>query len=190
MTRKGLDYVPSTSDETVRDKTGRNWASWFRLLDQAGASKLAHGDITAVLSDPHGLPGWWCQKVAVEYERARGLRAPHETARGFSVAVSMTVAVSVSVLYAAVADVSRRRAWFPRGAFEPTSLTKDKYVRGSWNRSARLAVGVSAKGATKATVALQVSKLAAKEDVERERTAWKRALGKLRALVKGERGDR
>ena len=171
------------ADAAVEAKTGKDWASWFSVLDKAGAAKLTHKDIVAILHGKHALPGWWSQMVTVEYERARGLREPHETSRGFSVAVSKTVATSLPALYAATANATQRRKWFPRGAFTASSQTQDKYFRGSWNQNARLEIGFYAKGENKAQIALQVSKLVKKVDVETERKAWKTAVGKLQALL-------
>jgi hypothetical protein len=44
-------------------------------------------------------------------------------------------------------------------------------------------IGFSGKSTGKAQIAIQVSKLEKKADVERERAAWKEALGKLQVLV-------
>jgi hypothetical protein len=183
MAGKGHAYVPSMSDATVRSKTGKDWAGWFGALDMAGAAKLDHGAIADILSESHRIPGWWCQMVTVEYERARGLRARHETTSGFSVAISKTVATSLSNLYAAAANAAKRKKWFPKGAFEPSSQTKDKYFRGAWKKNARVEIGFTTKGDGKAQIAVQVSKLAKQADVELERAAWKKALGKLQELV-------
>jgi hypothetical protein len=176
-------YVPSMSDATVKARTGKDWAGWFGALDAAGAAKLDHGGIAEIVSATRSIPGWWCQMVTVEYERARGLRARHQTTSGFAVAISKTVATRLSDLYAATANAARRKKWFPPGAFEPSSQTKDKYFRGAWKRSARVEIGFTAKGDGKAQIAVQVSKLAGKADVERERAAWKKALAKLQQLV-------
>ena len=137
MAGKGQAYVPSMSDAAVKAKTGKDWAGWFGALDKAGATKLEHRAIADILSEKHGMPGWWCQMVTVEYERARGLRVRHETTSGFSVAISKTIATSLSDLYEVTANAAKRRKWFPKGAFEPSSQTKNKYFRGSWNKTAR-----------------------------------------------------
>jgi hypothetical protein len=189
MAKKAQGYVPSMSDATVMAKTGRNWAGWFGALDKAGAAKLGHGAIAAILSEKFGVPSWWCQMVTVEYERARGLRVRHQTTSGFSVAISKTLAVGLSRLYEATADPAKRRQWFPKGAFAPSSQTKDKYFRGSWKKNGRLEIGFYAKGRGKAQIAMQVSKLAKKADVELERTVWKEALAKLRELVETGSGS-
>ena len=183
MAAPAQQYVPSMADEAVKAKTGKDWAAWFGTLDEAGAAKLKHGDIAKLLASGHGVPGWWGQMVTVEYERARGLRARHETAKGFSVAATKTIAASLAKVYAATALPARRRKWFPKGAFALSSQTKNKYFRGSWKKSARLEMGFYAKGAGKAQIAVQINKLAKQSDVEAERAAWKAALLKLQTLL-------
>src|SRR5216684_7087696 len=98
MAGKGQGYIPSMRDEVVKAKTGRDWAGWFGALDKVGAAKLDHRAIADILSEKYGVPGWWYQMVTVEYERARGLRVPHQKAGGFSVGISKTVGVSLSEL--------------------------------------------------------------------------------------------
>ncbi len=176
-------YVPSMSNAVVKAKTGKDWAGWFGALDEVGAAKLDHGAIAEILSEKHGIPSWWCQMVTVEYECARGLRVRHQTSRGFSVSISKTVAVSLSDLYQATANAAERKKWFPKGDFEPSSQTKDKYFRGSWNKSARLEIGFYVKGEGKAQIAVGVYRLAKKADVETERAAWKKAVNTLQRVV-------
>ena len=174
---------PSISDAAVKARTGKDWAGWFAVLDRAGAASLDHKSIVTLLSQAHGVPAWWRQMVAVEYERARGLRARHQTATGYSVAVSRTLSTSLPKLYAAAASDATRAKWFPRGRFEGSSKTRDKYFRGAWGKGARLEINFYSKGAEKAQLAVQISKLAGKADVEAQREIWKAALGKLQELL-------
>jgi hypothetical protein len=176
-------YEPSMSDEAVKAKTGMDWYGWFKLLDKEEAKKLTHTEIADLLYDKHKLPGWWCQMVTVEYERARGLREKHEQSGGFSVSASRTMNVPLARLFAAVADAATRKKWFPWSAFRPSSQTKNKYVRGPWKNGARLEMNFYSKGAGKSQIAVQVNRMAKKSDVERERAAWKKALEKLNRLV-------
>jgi hypothetical protein len=180
-------YVPTMSDAVVAGRTGKDWAHWFAALDRAGARRREHRANAQWLKQRHGLSGWWSQMVTVQYERARGLRVTHQTERGFAVAVSTTVATSVSKLYAETVSAARRKRWFPTGSFAPSSKKRNKYFRGSWKKTARLAIGFAAKDAKggKAQIALQVSKLASKAEVERERAAWKSALRKLKRGLEG-----
>jgi hypothetical protein len=182
MTKKTA-YVPAMRDEAVKAKTGKDWAGWFGILDKAGAAKMDHKSIATLLSKEHGMPGWWSQMVTVEYELSRGLRERHEQADGYSVSVTKTIAASLPALYAATANAAQRKKWFPQGAFQPSSQTKDKYFRGAWKKGARLEVGFYAKGEGKAQIALQVRKLSSKADVDTQRAAWKGALSKLQALL-------
>ena len=176
-------YVPAMSDESVKARTGKDWAEWFNELDAAGAVGLKHRDIASFLADQHGMAGWWSQMVTVEYERARGKRLKHETAQGFSASVSKTIAASLPKLYAAVSQPTQRRKWFPKGALVPSSKTQNKYFRGAWKKSARLEIGFYAKGAGKAQIAVQINKLAKQSEVAKERAAWKAAFSKLQTLL-------
>jgi hypothetical protein len=180
---KAAAYVPSMADSAVQAKTGKDWARWFSTLDAAGALTLDHKSIAALLMRQHAIPGWWCQMITVEYERSRGLRERYETASGYQVAVTKTIATSLSGLYAATSSAAQRKKWFPAGAFQPSSQTQDKYCRGAWKDHARLEMGFYAKGAGKAQIALQVSKLAKRSDVESERAAWRSALTKLQSML-------
>jgi len=86
-------------------------------------------------------------------------------------------------LFAAATDPKLRAKWFPKGAFEETSKTTNKYWRGKWKKAGRLEVGFYAKGPGKAQIALQSNKLSGPEAVETERAAWKKALEKLQAML-------
>jgi len=176
-------YRPAMSDLAVVAKTGKSWKQWFGVLDKAGATKLDHQAIAKLLSAKYRVGPWWRQMVTVEYERARGLRAKHETATGYSVSMSKTVAGDVAALYAATADAKRRKKWFPVGALKVSSQTPNKYFRGTWNGAARLEINFYAKPGGKAQITVQVGKLAKKFDVERERAIWKAALEKLSHIL-------
>jgi hypothetical protein len=179
------EYVPGMSDAAVKAKTGKDWAGWFGALDKAGAAKLTHPQIARLVHEKHGVPGWWSQMVTVEYELARGLRVRHQTATGFSVSASKTIATTLPSLYAATANAAKRKQWFPKGELEPSSQTRNKYFRGSWNGGARLEIGFYAKEGGKAQIAVQVNKLAKRTEVDRERAAWKAALVKLERMLSG-----
>jgi hypothetical protein len=183
MVAKANEHVPSMDAAAVKAKTGKDWSAWFEILDQATASALSHQERVSLLGDVHGAPRWWRQMIAVEYERARGLRVWHQTATGFSVSVSATVAASLADLYEATAQAPRRRKWFPQGEFVESSQTRNKYLRGSWNGAARLEIYFYAKGERKSQLNVQVNKLQEETQVETQRAAWKGALAKLRALI-------
>jgi hypothetical protein len=175
---------PITNDAAIIAKTGKAWERWFAALDKAGAAKLDHRAIVAILNGKMKVGPWWGQMIAVSYERARGLRAVNQKCDGeFSVSVTKVMPVGLSELYAAATDDVLRRKWFPPGKFEETSKTKNKYWRGKWKNDGRLEVGFYAKGPGKAQIALQSNKLSGAAAVEAERAAWKKALERLQAVV-------
>jgi len=80
-----------SSDEAVKEKTGKIWAEWFQILDQVGAKKWPHQEIAAYLLKEKVSP-WWCQMVAVGYEHARGIRQKFQKCDGeFSTSGSRTL---------------------------------------------------------------------------------------------------
>lgn len=91
------------SDEAVFDATGRDWSSWFRWLDDRGASGLPHRDIARLLQGEHDLSGWWCQSITVRYEQARGRRVPGQTSGGdFQVSTQKTLAADPDQVWRAL----------------------------------------------------------------------------------------
>src|SRR5690349_3658588 len=133
-------WNPSISDEKVKAATGRGWMGWFVILNKANAAVMIHKDIAQLLHRK-GAPSWWAQMIAVEFERSHGGRKKHEKTDGFSVSVTKVMPVALPALFAAATDPKWRAKWFPKGAFEETSKTTDKYWRGKWKMGARLEVG-------------------------------------------------
>jgi hypothetical protein len=78
---------------------------------------------------------------------------------------------------------SRPTEWFPKGAFEETSRTKDKYWRGKWKKDGRLEIGFVAKGPGRSQISVQSNKLADAAAVGTERAAWKKALDRLHDIL-------
>ena len=176
----------SMSDAAVKRATGRAWAQWFALLDKVKAKTMPHKEIATLLYEKHGVPGWWCQMVTVEYERARGMRSVHQQTDGYSVSASKTLGAALPALYKMTVDGKKRAAWFPEGALKISSQTANKYFRGAWGADgARLEINFYAKGAGKAQIAVQVNKMKRASDVEKERARWKKALAELQARCEG-----
>ncbi|HEY2035047.1 MAG TPA: hypothetical protein VGH02_15305 [Rhizomicrobium sp.] len=176
----------SISEEKVKDATGRGWMGWFVILNLMEATSIPHKEVAKRLKEKHGAPSWWAQMIAVEYERARGGRKKNERAGGhYAVNVTKVMPTSLSKLFAAATAEKTRKDWFPPGAFEETSKTKDKYWRGKWKKDRKLEFGFYAKGNGKAQIALEIGKLPTEADVEKERAAWKKAMEKLQASLVG-----
>ena len=179
------EWPPATiGEEKVKAATGRGWMGWFIILNRMEATSLPHKEVAKRLKEKHGAPDWWAQMIAVEYERARGGRKKNERAGGtYAVNVTKVMPVALSKLFAAATNEKTRKDWFPPGAFEETSKTKDKYWRGKWKKDGKLEFGFTAKGDGKSQIALEIGKLASPDAVEKERAAWKKAMEKLAALL-------
>jgi hypothetical protein len=167
------------SDAAIKAKTGRDWAGWFAVLDKAGAAKLDHAAIAKLAAGKLGAGDWYGQMVAVSYERAKGIRARNQKCDGeFSVSVSKVVPAPLGKLFKA----ATAGGWFPKGAFEETSRTADKYWRGKW-KGGQISFYFYAKGADKAQITVDSGKLSGEEAVEKERAAWKKAIAQLEAML-------
>lgn len=167
------------SDESLRRATGRGWREWLALLDAWGAADHAHPAIARHLSDEHGVDGWWAQTVTVGYERARGRRAIHQHADGFTAGVSRTFPVAAERLTEFFAVEGTRDRWLDPGTLSLRRSTPGRSARFDVAGGGRLAIFVTAKGPAKCSVALQHEKLPDAEAVARWRAFWKERLTRL-----------
>jgi uncharacterized protein YndB with AHSA1/START domain len=179
----GVNPPPRMSDEAVQAKTGKTWAEWFAILDKAGARKLDHKAIAALVEN-HGVPGWWCQMVTVAYEQARGMRAVHEKADGYSISRSKTIPVPVARLFEAFNDPKARAQWLKEPRLVVRKATPHKSIRITWSDGATsVEVGFYEKGPGKSQVAVQHSKLADAQVAEERKAYWGERLERLQAWL-------
>ena len=176
------------SDEAVKEKTGKVWADWFRILDKASAKKMTHTQMAAFLHDEHGVPGWWCQMVAVRYEQERGLRKPMQTCTGdFAANGSRTLAAPLAKVFRAVEDATERRKWCPDAPLEVTSVTPGKYVRAKWSGSeGRVAFYFEKQESGKSRVAVDHMGLPNAKEALRMKAWWGERLDRLRGNIEGK----
>jgi uncharacterized protein YndB with AHSA1/START domain len=178
---------PSMSDEAVKAKTGKDWAGWFQVLDEAGAQGMNHKQIVAYLVEQHQVEPWWQQTVAVTYEQARGLRAKHEKPGGFQISRSRTLAFPASRVFAAWEDEQQRGQWLRDAGLTVRKATPDKSLRITWaDGETRLDVELYPKGEHKTQVTVQHSGLKDAGQAEQMKTYWKEALTRLEAFLSGE----
>ncbi len=178
-TRKGGAKLP-TSDAAAKAKTGKTWVEWFRLLDKWGAAAKTHREIAQYLAREHKAPSWWSQMLTVGYERARGRRAVHQTAQGYSASRSRVFSVPVAELYACWKDAATRRTWLRAGKFAVTSTKLDRSVRGTWDGGkGAVEVMFYAKGAGKSQLSVEQRKLANAAQVRKMKRFWGEQLDRL-----------
>jgi hypothetical protein len=179
--------LTGVSESALLAATGRPFAEWLSMLDRWGATERTHAEIATWLNVDHEVAGWWSQTLAVGYERARGMRARHQNAAGFTVSVSRTIVSSSGVLTEAFTDERRRAAWLPDAPMSLRTGTSGGSIRFDWaDPPSRVVVWLGEKGdRTQAVVAHE--RLPDASAVEHLKPMWREALGRLKALL--EAGD-
>jgi uncharacterized protein YndB with AHSA1/START domain len=176
---------PGMTEASIAAGTGEGWDHWFRLLDAWGAAERTHTDIARFVREEHEVDGWWAQAVTVGYERARGLRARHQTTRGFEVSVSKTIAAPRDEVWTAFLEPRRRGRWLDAGDLGSRrragpvgrSATFDVPSDGT-----RVAVAIDPRADGRSTVTITHEGLAGAKAVETQRAAWKERLARLAGL--------
>jgi hypothetical protein len=178
------EFKPSMSDNAVSNRTGRDWAEWFSILDEAGAPEMSHKEIVAFLNQNYEVALWWQQTITVEYEKSRGLRAKHQMPEGYQVSASKTFPVDMNTLFNAWNDESLRERWLPEAPIKVNKATPGKSMRISWkDGESKVDLYFTVKGEKKSAVQLQHSKLSDAEEGERMKGYWKEALGRLAEVL-------
>ena len=177
---------PRVSDDAVAKATGRGWADWFALLDGWGAKERPHKEIARWLMDEQGVAGWWAQSVTVEYERARGLRAPGQRPDGWEVGASKTVAVPVERLYEAFTADAERERWLPGAELRLRTATAPKSARYDWeDGSTRVVVLFEAKDDAKSVIFLGHEKLPDADTADEMKAFWRERVAALKGWLEG-----
>lgn len=165
-------------------RTGRTWGEWFALLEAWGAADRPHPEIARWLNSEHGVDGWWAQELTVGYEIAIGRRRPGQRPDGYAVSVSKTVAVPVGRLFESFVDEGLRRQWLPGVSLRLRTATPHRTARFDFeDGSSRLAIGFTAKGEGRSTVAMAHERLPDAETAERMRASWRDSFQELKRLL-------
>jgi hypothetical protein len=178
-----------TSEEAIRERTGRGWEEWFDLLDDWGAPERSHREIARWVADGLGIEplAWNAQAITLSYERARGGRAVGEHDDGFSVSVSRTVGVPIERLFDAVADKTLRDRWLPAATLRERTATRPKSARFDWEEGpSRVHVTFVPKGNEKSTVAVSHERLADAAAADHMRAYWRERMGALKVQLEEE----
>lgn len=168
------------SSAAVEKATGKDWADWFAILDRAGAAKLTHREIAEILATMPGVSGWWAQMITVQFERARGLRAVHQTARGFVASASRVVNVPIARLYESWSAPRARAVWLGTASLTIRRATANKSIRITWPEGQDVEVMFYAKSPVKSQVTVQHNKLTSAADVKKMKSFWAAKLDALR----------
>jgi uncharacterized protein DUF4287 len=177
---------PGMADDKIRTGSGKTWDEWFRILDDWGAGQRSHRDIARWLQDEHRVPGWWAQAVTVGYERARGMRARHETTSGFQVSVQKTVGASADRIGTAFTQTRQRNRWLEGGTLAARP-TKPGRAAADFDAAdgSRVTIYLVAKSKDSTAVQVVQTKMAGADDVATQRAFWRERLQVLADVVAG-----
>jgi hypothetical protein len=178
----------ATSDEKIRERTGRGWEEWFELLDDAGGQEMSHRDLARwAAAEQDIVPlAWNAQAVAGSYERARGMREVGELADGFAVTASRTVAVPAEKLYEAVTDPELRSVWLEDDHLRERKSTPAKSAHYDWLADgSRVHIHIDPKDDGRSVISLQHARLADAGARDRAKADWRERLAALKAALEG-----
>lgn len=171
------------SSDAVAAKTGKTWPEWFKILDADGAAEMSHKEIANHLGEKRGVGPWWRQMVTVGYEQAKGRREKHQTALGYSISRSATLAVPVAIAFNAWNDARLRNRWLKEKGLTIRKATEPKGLRITWPDGTNVEVNIYAKGKAKCQVSVQQNKLPDAQAGTRMKEYWGEALERLKAIL-------
>lgn len=176
--------IAGIGTKAVQARTGKSWAQWLKILDEAGGKTMDHKSLAKYVHEQYGIPGWWAQMVTVGYEQARGLRKKHQKPQGYEISSNKTVNVGISTLFTAWRDKRRREQWLPKTPMTIRKATRNKSMRIGWiDEKTSVDADFYAKGTGKSQITVQHRKLKTAKEAARMKTYWKGRLETLKKLL-------
>ena len=177
----------TTSDETIRERTGRGWEEWFDLLDDVGRGGADAPRDRALARRAAGHPPAGLERAGGRRQlraHAAACAPPASTRTASPITATKTVAVPVERLYDAFVDASLRERWLPGGDLRERTATKPRSARFDWGEDGtRVHVAFAAKGEAKSTAALSHARLADGEEAERMKAFWRERVAGLKEVL-------
>jgi hypothetical protein len=161
----------ATSDERIRERTGRGWEEWFDRLDSWG--ELTHREIARRIAAELGIDplAWNAQAITMSYERTRGGRLAGQREDGFAVTATKTLPVPVEQLF---------DAFLAQDELSERTSTRPKSARFDWaGGESRVNATFVAKGEASSTVSVEHRRLANPDEAERMKAFWRERLTRL-----------
>ena len=175
--------APLVADAAMIRATGKGHAEWFGILDAWGATDHTHTEIARWLSETQGTPGWWIQNITVSYERARGMRARHQMANGFSISVTRTVDVEPELALAAFTDEALRADWLSVPMRQRPTRARNT-ARFDWDEPpSRIVVSLAPKGDDRTTITVGHEQLPDAEAGQQFKVRWREWLADLKTVL-------
>jgi hypothetical protein len=161
----------ATSDERIRERTGRGWEEWFDRIDAWG--ELTHREIARRIAAELNIDplAWNAQAITMSYERTRGGRQPGQRDDGFAVTATKTLPVPVEQLF---------DAFLAQGELSERTSTRPQSARFDWaGGESRVNATFVAKGEASSTVSVEHRRLADPDEAERMKAFWRKRLMQL-----------
>ncbi|HUF39864.1 MAG TPA: hypothetical protein VMN57_15170 [Anaerolineales bacterium] len=127
------EFAAGLRSDAVSNATGKGWREWFSILDQAGAARLPHTDISRFLHESQGLSSWWSRTVTVGYEQTIGRRTGLWAGESQVARVRRSFSVPVPRLYRAWADEAQRVRWLPGQPILIRKAIPEESLRITWS---------------------------------------------------------
>lgn len=179
--------IGGISSDAVLARTGKTWEEWLHALDRAGARRLAHRAIVALVGRKSRAGAWWRRMVAVGYEQARGLGVRRQAPSGFQISASRTLSAPARVVFLHWAEARRRRTWLPHQALKITSKASGRTIRAVWGAGReRLEVTFAGRPGRRTRVTVFHRQLATQAAARRAQAFWKSRLAMLARAVRTE----
>lgn len=170
------------ADEAMIRATGKGHAEWFAILDAWGATDHTHREIARWLGETQGTPGWWIQSITVSYERARGMRARHQRANGFSISVTRTVDVVPELALVAFIDERMRATWLSARMRQRPTRARNT-ARFDWDEPPSRVIVSLAPNGNRTTITVGHEQLPDAEAGEQMKGRWREWLAALKTVL-------
>jgi len=174
------DFAAGIRSDGVSNATGKGWCEWFSILDQAGADRLPHSDISRFLHEDQGLSSWWSRMVTTGYEQTLGRRDGIWVGEGLIARCRRSFSVPVTRLYKAWADEGQRRCWLPGQSILIRKAVPEESMRITWSdRATGLNVCFGDDELLRSRVQVDHVRLRDPEQVQTMQAYWESALERL-----------
>jgi hypothetical protein len=168
----------------IEKATVRGFEEWCRDLDDAGARRMRHKEIVALVQSLAPVSGWWAQAVAVAYEQATGKRAPGQAEDGhFTASAARMLAGGPEAVFAAWMEIVANRGELGgRRMARPASISrtaKRLYWRCRFEDGSRLTLAIEPRPGGRAQASFEHARLATAAELKLARAEGRALLDAL-----------
>ncbi len=199
MAKVIIEKIATTSAESAKKHTGRDWDQWVALLDKAGGRSMDFRKLKARLLERYNLKPYWAMLITIGYEIHIGRRILGRNSKGeFGAVASKTIPLRKPDAWAFLCSKEGMKIWlnpfahFPfekgrgfeldGGIFgEVRTVKKGERVRLTWTgeewaKPSVVQLHVIARPGEKSMVVIQREKIPSMAMRNELKLHWKNAL--------------